>query len=331
MSSETLPLTADLVLTEAFIEMQAGERGAALNTLEAYGRDIMQFLEEARTLFPQQAQSPYILTHVTTDDLRRYFSALDAQGLARSTLYRKLSCLRQLFIFLQLERYRNDNPALALEGPLPSRSLPKFLSEQQVMALLDQAKAEATQKQDLKSYRLQLLIELLYATGLRVSELVSLPLATIRGALQQGQPYLYVVGKGNKERIVPLSPRALACLENYITYLNPAAGEKWLFPSRGKAGHLTRHRFGQLLKELGMRAGLPTKKLSPHVVRHAFATHLLSNGAHLRAVQQLLGHADITTTQIYTHVLEDEMRQLVQEQHPLAEKRRGRRIVGEEK
>ena len=291
--------------------MLATERAASQNTLQSYSRDLQQFLENTPNIS---------LLEIGSAELRDYFARLEKQGLAASSAARKLSSLRQFFKFLHGEGLRPDNPALNLESPRLGRALPKLLSEQEVDRLLDLARQKAEQAQDLKSLRLRALVELLYATGLRVSELVGLPLA----ALRSGQPYLYVKGKGGKERLVPLSPRAQTACADYIAAVTSQdesfSKNKWLFPSRGSEGHLTRHRFAQLLKELGTAAGLLPSRLSPHVVRHAFATHLLANGADLRAVQKMLGHSDISTTQIYTHVLEERMRSLVQQKHPLARK-----------
>ncbi|WP_321395782.1 site-specific tyrosine recombinase XerD [Emcibacter sp.] len=301
-------------LISSFLEMLATERAASRNTLQSYGRDLQQFLENTPTVS---------LLKIGSAELRDYFSRLEKQGLAASTAARKLSCLRQFFKFLHAEGLRTDNPTLNMESPRLGRSLPKLLSEQEVDQLLETARLQAEEKDDIRSLRLKALVELLYASGLRVSELVGLPLA----ALRSGQPYLYVRGKGGKERLVPLSGRALAACAEYIDALTSEdenfKNNKWLFPSRSSEGHLTRHRFAQLLKELGAEAGILPSRLSPHVVRHAFATHLLANGADLRAVQKMLGHSDISTTQIYTHVLEERMRSLVQQKHPLAGKGKG--------
>lgn len=301
-------------LIGSFLEMLATERAASRNTLQSYGRDLEQFLENSADIS---------LLKIGEESLRQYFQGLEKQGLAASTAARKLSCLRQFFKFLHSEGLRSDNPTLNLEAPRLGRSLPKLLSEQEVDRLLAVAAEQAAAKGDMRSLRLKALVELLYASGLRVSELVSLPLA----ALKSGQPYLYVKGKGGKERLVPLSERALLATADYISAFSAEdesfASNKWLFPSRAGEGHLTRHRFAQLLKELGAEAGILPSRLSPHVVRHAFATHLLANGADLRAVQKMLGHSDISTTQIYTHVLEERMRSLVQQKHPLARKGTG--------
>ncbi|MDG1437891.1 MAG: tyrosine recombinase, partial [Emcibacteraceae bacterium] len=264
------------------------------------------------------------LGKASTTDIRRYLKYLEEQGFAATTSARKLSCLRQFFKFLYAEGIRTDNPALDLDGPQTGRSLPKLLGEDEVTLLLEEAERRAKATNHINDLRLLALLELLYATGLRVSELVSLP----RNTFSSGEPYIYVIGKGDKERLVPLSARALSAVSDYTDAmvlaknskgkLKFASENKWLFPSRGKLGHLTRHRFAQSLKELGLSVDIPSNRLSPHVLRHAFATHLLSNGADLRAVQKMLGHADISTTQVYTHVLEERLKSLVQSKHPLA-------------
>ena len=304
----------DQNLIELFLEMILTERAASLNTLESYRKDLDLFLQHSKSN----------LLSSSPDDIRNYLKYLEKNGFAASTAARKLSCLRQFYKFLYAEGIRKDNPSLDFDSPKTGRSLPKLLSEKEISLLLEQATKNAEISSHINDLRLCALLELLYATGLRVSELVSLPIT----ALRSGEPYIYVVGKGHKERLVPLSQRSIEVADNYIVAMNSAkdskgknkyqAKQKWLFPSRGKLGHLTRHRFSQLLKELGMSVGLAPSRLSPHVVRHAFATHLLSNGADLRAVQKMLGHADISTTQIYTHILEERLKSLVQSKHPLA-------------
>lgn len=306
-------MVSDPLLINQFLEMLAAERGASNNTLESYARDLDHF--------SQNSSAP--LNDITRDQVRAYLALLQKKGLAARTQARKLSSMRQFFKFLYGEGLRDDNPALGIDSPRIGQSLPKLLSEDQVNKLLRQVEAQAQNKlaqdkPDLKSLRLHALIELLYATGLRVTELVSLPLSAVRS----GQPYIFVRGKGNKERLVPMNDRAIKALEAYLgamTSLSPGGNNsKWLFPSRGAKGHLTRHRFAQLLKKAGAEAGILPSQLSPHVLRHAFATHLLSRGADLRAVQKMLGHSDITTTQIYTHVLEERLKSLVQQKHPLS-------------
>lgn len=306
----------DQNLIELFLEMILTERAASLNTLEGYRRDLELFMEITACS----------LKKATSDDLKKYLSYLEKQGFAATTAARKLSCLRQFYKFLYAEGIRGDNPALDLESPKTGRTLPKLLSEEEVSILLECAQNNAEETNHVNDLRLLALLELLYATGLRVSELVTLPLHAFRS----GEPYIYVIGKGDKERLVPLSARALEAVQKYMEALKTAkdssgklkfaANKKWLFPSRGKSGHLTRQFFAKELKKLGVDAGISPSRLSPHVVRHAFATHLLSNGADLRAVQKMLGHADISTTQIYTHVLEERLKSLVQSKHPLAGK-----------
>jgi len=308
----------DQHLIDLFLEMILAERAASLNTMSSYRRDLEQFIASVPRL------SDKILLSASRDDIRKYLALLEKNGFAASTAARKLSCLRQFFKFLYAEGIRSDNPSLDLDSPGIGRSLPKLLSEQQVSSMLSEAARRASKSKHLSDVRLSALLELLYATGLRVSELVSLPRATFRSA----EPYIYVRGKGDKERLVPLSNRALEAVQEYLDVMASAKDSKgrvkysqkhrkWLFPSSGKLGHLTRHRFAQLLKQLGAKVGIAPSALSPHVLRHAFATHLLSNGADLRAVQKMLGHADISTTQIYTHVLEERLKSLVQNKHPL--------------
>lgn len=294
-------------LISQFLEMLGAERGAAQNTLESYERDLNQLSE----------YSDVSLKDITRAQLRAYLVKLQSRAMAARTQARKLSTIRQFYKFLYAEGIRDDNPSLGIDSPKLGQTLPKLLSESQVSRLLEcaqnQAQNQTEQSQDLKSLRLHALIEMLYATGLRVSELVSLPLMAVRS----GQPYIYVRGKGDKERLVPMNGRAIRAVETYMAALGQKDG-KWLFPSRGAKGHLTRHRFAQLLKQLGATAGISPDQISPHVLRHAFATHLLSHGADLRAVQKMLGHSDISTTQIYTHVLDERLKSLVQQKHPLS-------------
>lgn len=311
-----LKLPDDTALLDMFLEMLAAERGLSANSLAAYARD----LEHLRAFLARRNDA---LGTANSDALAAYLGALEAAGLAPSTAMRRLSAMRQFYGFLYSEGVRGDNPAERLDAPRPGRSLPRTLSEADVDRLLEAAGNPRT----LKEHRLCALIEVLYATGLRVSELVSLP----RTAVAADRPFLYVRGKGDKERVVPLSARARAAVSAYLTVLGAEGGQKdghkqtlatkWLFPSRGASGHLTRQQFALLLKDLGRRAGVDPARLSPHVLRHAFATHLLAHGADLRAVQKMLGHSDISTTQIYTHVLEERLKTLVEEKHPLARPR----------
>ena len=293
---------------EAFLEMLAAERGAALLTLAAYRADL--------TDFARAAVSETIET-ATTEDLRQYLSRLAKAKLAPRTAARRLSALRQFYRFLVVDGVRKDDPTAALDAPRLGRPLPKLVSEAEMTRLLDAARA----KPGSDGLRLVCLLELLYGSGLRVSELVGLPLAAARG----DQRFLLVRGKGDKERLVPLGAPARAALAAYLAvrshFLDDGASSRWLFPSRSAEGHLTRRWCGMLLKELALIAGIDPARLSPHVLRHAFATHLLDHGADLRSVQAMLGHADIATTQIYTHVVGDRLQRLVTEHHPLARKK----------
>ena len=288
--------------------MLAAERGAAENTLQSYTRDLEQF---AGWLASRGAPAPEAAGE---DDLRGYLQSLPRAQVAPATAARRLSCLRQFYRFLYAENIRADDPTAKLDSPRKARSLPKILSEEEVERLL----AAAHENDDAESLRRAALLETLYASGLRVSELVGLPLA----ALREDTDMILVRGKGDKERLVPLGDAARGALAAYLSvrgaFLAEGEQSKWLFPSRADSGHLTRQRFGQILKEIAVAAGVPPSKVSPHVLRHAFASHLLAHGADLRSVQQMLGHADVSTTQIYTHVLEERLRALVQQHHPLA-------------
>ena len=292
---------------EVFLEMLAVERGASPNTIDAYARDLTDLAAFLR----RRGRS---LDAARSEDLRAYLKHLSESGLAARTVARRLSALRQYHRFLYGEGWRGDDPAAALESPRQGRSLPKVLGEPEVDRLLLTARAA----EGPEAARLACLVELLYGTGLRVSELVALPLA----AAARDPRLLIVLGKGNKERMVPVGEPARLALRAYLSlrgrFLAQGETSPWLFPSRARGGHLTRRRVGQLLKDLALRAGLDPGKVSPHVLRHAFASHLLDHGADLRSVQQMLGHADISTTQIYTHVLNERLRALVRDHHPLA-------------
>ena len=299
---------------ESFLEMMSAERGAAANTLQSYERD----LEDVRSFLNERSVR---LAAATPDDLRAYLGHLARQGFAASSQARRLSALRQFFKFLYGEGLRGDDPTGILDAPKKGRSLPRTLSIDEVGRLIARAEAEAMEPGGnlLLKHRMHLLVELLYATGMRVSELVSLPASV----LAQTGRFLVVKGKGNKERMVPLSRAAVSALETYGEALAAAIGDDpatgiFLFPAQSREGHLPRQVFARDLKALAGRAGIRAATLSPHVLRHAFASHLLQNGADLRAVQELLGHSDISTTQIYTHVLEERLHQLVQTHHPLA-------------
>jgi integrase/recombinase XerD len=319
MRSSKIP---DAKLINLFLDMLAAEQGAGDNTLDAYRRDLADFSGFI-------APSGRGFAGVETQALRDYLSDLDGRGFKSSSVARRLSAMRHLFRFLLNERIRSDDPAAILSGPKRGRALPKVLSISDVDRLLARAKAlteppDASAPQRLRALRLYCLLEVLYATGLRVSELVALP----RSASRRDARMIVVRGKGNKERLVPLNEPSRQAMADYlaaIEALKPekkknAANSKWLFPSFGESGHLTRQHFARELKELAASAGLAARMISPHVLRHAFASHLLHNGADLRIVQTLLGHTDISTTQIYTHVVEERLKSLVRDLHPLAEK-----------
>jgi integrase/recombinase XerD len=298
---------------EAFLEMLAAERGAARLTMAAYRNDLANL----GGFLAVRGES---LETADAAALHAYLAASGSRRLAPRTLARRLSAMRQFYRFLLTEGARADDPTAQLDAPRLGRPLPKILAEDEVERLIATAAAWPGDE----GVRLRCLVEMLYATGLRVSELVGLPLA----AALRDPRFLLVRGKGGKERLVPLSPPArqalaayLECRKAFLPQGSAATTARWLFPSRGAAGHLTRQRCGQVLKELALAAGLDPARLSPHVLRHAFASHLLDHGADLRSVQQMLGHADIATTQIYTHVQGERLRRLVQTAHPLAQRK----------
>jgi len=295
---------------EAFLEMLAAERGAARPTLAAYRNDLVD-------LSGFLAERHIALDQADAGSLHAYLSAAATRRLAPRTLARRLSAIRQFFRFLLTDGVRGDDPTGGLDAPRLGRPLPKLLSEAEVARLIAAAQAWP----DEEGVRLRAIIELLYATGLRVTELATLPLA----AAQRDPRFLLVRGKGGRERVVPLSPPSRQALTAYLAcrkvFLPDGKASRFLFPSRSREGYLTRQRCGQLLKELALGAGLDPARLSPHVLRHAFATHLLDHGADLRSVQQMLGHADIATTQIYTHVQGERLRRLVETAHPLARRK----------
>ncbi|HEX2017522.1 MAG TPA: site-specific tyrosine recombinase XerD [Aurantimonas sp.] len=299
---------------ESFLEMMAVERGAAENTVAAYRRD----LEDAAGFLAGKGGT---LRDATTDALRAYVGRMAARGFAESSRSRRLSALRQFYRFLFAEGGRKDDPTGPIEGARKKRPLPKIMSEDEVDALLDLAAADAADPslspvRAVRAARLHALVELLYATGMRVSELVSLP----RSVLRSKNRMIVVRGKGDKERMVPVGEAAREALQLLAEAMRTAGvGEgPWLFPALSESGHLTRQAFARDLKALAARAGVAAARISPHVLRHAFASHLLKNGADLRSVQELLGHADISTTQIYTHVLEERLIRLVTDHHPLS-------------
>lgn len=293
---------------DSFLEMLSAERGLAQNSLLAYRTDLADF----SGFLTGRNENPET---IGTDALRLYLQGLSDEGMTASTAARRLSALRQFFKFLVQENIRKDDPAALLDAPKRARPLPKLLSEDEVDRLLTEARH--LRDDPAESARLTALLEILYATGLRVSELVGLRWPPFGDDAR----FLVIRGKGDKERLVPLSEPARQAIEDYAGWRNDFIEGKtlpWLFPSRGESGHLTRQRFGQLLKDLAVQAGISPSKVSPHVLRHAFASHLLARGADLRAVQKMLGHADISTTQIYTHVLEARKQALVRQHHPLA-------------
>ncbi|HVY58275.1 MAG TPA: site-specific tyrosine recombinase XerD [Xanthobacteraceae bacterium] len=304
-------------LVELFFDMLSAERGAGANTLAAYRRDLddlAAYLQKARKT----------IAGARTADLRAYLATLHDRGFKASSVARRLSAVRQLYRFLYAEGHRHDDPAAVIEGPKRGRALPKVLSVAEVDRLLGTARIAAQDPsrapaERLRALRLICLLEVLYATGLRVSELIALPASAAR----RDERMIVVRGKGGRERLVPLNESAKAAMRDYLTALAQSEREsqsKWLFPSFGETGHLTRQHVGRELKTLALAAGIAPARVSPHVLRHAFASHLLQNGADLRVVQTLLGHADISTTQIYTHVIEERLKSLVRDLHPLAER-----------
>jgi integrase/recombinase XerD len=317
---------SDERLIALYLDMLAAERGAGKNTLAAYRRDLEDFSAHLEGTGRSIAKA-------NTDNLRAYLGELSRRGMRVTTVARRLSAIRQLYRFLYAEGQRADDPAAVLQGPKRERTLPKTLTLGEVDHLLrvaGKSDAAAALPVQLRAARLACLVEMLYATGLRVSELVALPISAAR----QDARVIVVRGKGNKERLVPLNDAAKRATANYLALLSQleretatvtlsrkraTEGRGWLFPSFGESGHLTRQHLARELKTLAAAAGLRAAQVSPHVLRHAFASHLLHNGADLRVVQTLLGHADISTTQIYTHVLEERLKSLVRDLHPLAQ------------
>ena len=302
------------VPVDLFLDMIATERGASRHTLDAYRRDLQDY----SAFLTSEGRD---VASADTDDVRGYLAALARRHLAPASVARRLSAIRQLHRFLYAEGKRKDDPAAVLEGPRRGRPLPKVLSIDEVTRLLDAAHAAAGAAKTrlaerMRAARLACLLEVLYATGLRVSELVALPSSAARG-----EETLFVRGKGGKERLVPLGEAARRAMRAYLELRKEANAEtsRWLFPSFGESGHVTRQHVARELKELAAHVGLDPTKVSPHVLRHAFASHLLANGADLRVVQALLGHADVSTTQIYTHVLDERLKSLVRDLHPLTD------------
>jgi integrase/recombinase XerD len=298
---------SDSALIESFLEMLSAERGARANTLDAYARDLDDALEHVRGG----------LRDASAERIEAYVAELTRRGLSPATARRRISALRQFYRFLLQDNVRGDDPTSRLDAPKRARQLPKTMSPEEIGALIDAA----------ENARDKALIELLYGAGLRVSELVSLPL---RSAPRPGQDHMIIEGKGGKERLVALGGAALRAIEAHLEIREAALpkveaqrekAQRWLFPSTSAAdGKLTRRRVGQILEAAAVKAGIDPTRVSPHVLRHAFATHLVEGGADLRTVQTLLGHADIATTQIYTHVAEGRLRTIVETKHPLAKK-----------
>ena len=297
---------SNATLIESFLDMMSAERGASANTIAAYRRDLLDLAGRAD------------LKRAARDDVRKYLASLTKAGIAASSQARKLSALRQFFGFLYTEGIRRDDPTSAIDAPKRGRPLPKVLTREDLDSL-----TEAAREQDgPEGVRLLCVVEMLYAAGLRVTELAGLPLAAVRGK----DGFIIVRGKGRKERMAPLNPSARRAIKAYLdvrhAFLPKGEESKFLFPSRSAEGCLTRRRVHQMLKELAFKAKIDPDKLSPHVLRHAFATHLVEGGADLRSVQTLLGHADIATTQIYTHVASDRLTSVMEAAHPLSRRKR---------
>jgi integrase/recombinase XerD len=299
---------------ELFLDMLAAERGASANTLAAYRRDLEDYLAYLAEIGSEPA-------HARPGTIRDFLSGLEERGLKTSSAARRLSAVRQFHKFLYAEGYAETDPTASTAGPKRGRGLPKVLSVAQVDRLLEVSR-EATEQEGsrgarLRAARMHCLLELLYASGLRVSELVALP----RSAARSRERFLVIRGKGRKERLVPLTEAARQAARDYLALLEEDGGKAgpWLFPADSEAGHLTRQAFARELKTAAAAAGLRTDLVSPHVLRHAFASHLLQNGADLRVVQELLGHSDIATTQIYTHVLDERLKSMVRDLHPMGD------------
>jgi integrase/recombinase XerD len=301
------PISPNEALIRDYLDMLAAERGAAVNTLAAYRRDLDDYLAAL-------ARGGHDPVAMEAAPLRAYLADLETRGLSAASAARRLSCIRGFHRFLYAEGLAEDDPSAPIGGPRRVRALPKVLSVAEVDRLLTVARQGATGSAvagDARGTRMLCLIELLYATGLRVSELVALP----RAAASTKERYLVVKGKGGRERLVPLTEVARGVMRDHLA--NLGADGPWLFPADSESGHLTRQSFARDLKIVAAAAGLRADRVSPHVLRHAFASHLLQNGADLRIVQELLGHADISTTQIYTHVLDERLKNMVRDLHPL--------------
>jgi integrase/recombinase XerD len=310
----------DRAALESFLDMMSAERGAARNTLDAYTRDILSFAEDC-------AAAGADLKTATREHVRSHLAKLTAASIKPSSQARKLSALRRFYGFLYAEGMRGDDPCGAVEAPRLSRPLPKILSADEALKLVEAARKGADDNPE--RARLLCIVEMLYASGLRISELVGLPLAAVRGK----ERFMHVRGKGGRERLAPMGAEARKALDAYLCVREEfmprgrlgLGAARFLFPSRGAELHLTRRRCHQLLKSLALEAGIDPARLSPHVLRHAFATHLVEGGADLRSVQTLLGHADIATTQIYTHVARDRLKRTMESAHPLAKARNSKK------
>ncbi len=294
------------LLIESFLEMMMAERGSSSNTCQAYRRDLADFVRFSEN-------SSINIEKVTKKDVQDFLASLTGRGISARSSARKLSTLKQFYQFLFSEQIIPDNPVITIEGPKQTKSLPKFLTEQEMARLFETVQKDLSEQ----GARTAALLEISYAAGLRVSELVSLKISAI-----QKDGTLIIKGKGGKERMVPLHRTAQEKIKNYLNIRHIFLGEgeesEWLFPSDGK--HLTRQRFGQILKELAIKANLDPAKISPHILRHSFASHMLHHGADLRVLQELLGHSDISTTQVYTHILDEKLKNIVTNKHPLAKK-----------
>ncbi len=321
MTRKPLAASDDALLIEAFLDMMSAERGASANTLSAYRRDLLDFANFV-------SRKGASLKGAAKDHVRGHIEELSALALKPSSQARKLSALRRFYGFLYSENYRRDDPTASLSAPKLTRPLPKILSAEEAERLVEAARAglKPDTQANPETLRLACIVEMLYASGLRISELVAMPLSSVAAR----ERFIHVRGKGGRERMAPVGGEAKKAVDAYLSVREEflprgkagQAASKFLFPSRGVEAHLTRRRCHQLLKELAVKAGIDPERLSPHVLRHAFATHLVEGGADLRSVQTMLGHADIATTQIYTHVAQDRLKRTVETAHPLAKSRK---------
>lgn len=316
-SSSKRANSPEALYLQQFLEMMAAERGASANTLAAYRRDLNDLMGFC-------AGKKWSLERITRAQVESFISQLTDAGMSAQTVARKLSALRQLFAFLYQEKIRSDNPATSIDSPRLGRRLPKTLTADDVLALIMVAKSDDSPK----GLRLQAMLELIYGAGLRVSELVSLPLAALQvreGSNAVMAEFLVVRGKGNKERLVPMNQHTRAALSRYLdirkAFMKTDTSSPYLFPYARADGFITRQQFGVMLKELAVQANIDPEKISPHTLRHSFATHLLEGGADLRVIQELLGHSDIATTQVYTHVVGEKLKALVEQKHPLSKQK----------